>query len=264
MTQPYSLRGVGAGAGHRRTVRAECRRAAAADNQRVPTRYPWLLFDADDTLFDYRRAETEALIGAFEAQGLPFQPGWLAVYQRVNAVAWRALEEGRVTAARLRVLRFEELAGALGLALDPAAFSTVYLRQLSTQAQLVDGALKVVEALCSTRRIAIITNGLSDVQRPRLARSPLAGLVGPVVISEEVGVAKPDRAIFEIALEQMGGADRRDVLLVGDSLSSDIAGGLAAGIDTCWFNPAGRPRGDAAAPTYEIRRLDELPLLLAT
>jgi len=228
----------------------------------VTTRYPWLLFDADDTLFDYRRAEADALVRAFEAHGVPFQAAWLPAYQRVNAAAWRALEEGRVTSARLRVMRFEQLGAELGLALDPVEFSAVYLHQLSMQAHLMDGALEVVEALRADHRIAIVTNGLSDVQRPRLARSPLADIVGPLVISEEVGAAKPDPAIFTIALERMGGPDPRDVLVIGDSLSSDIAGGMAARIDTCWFNPRGLPRGDAE-PTYEIARLSELPGILA-
>jgi 2-haloacid dehalogenase len=227
------------------------------------TRYPWLLFDADDTLFDYGRAEADALVGAFEAEGMPFQPSWLPVYQRVNAAAWRALEEGRVTSARLRVLRFEQLAAELGLALDPVEFSAAYLRQLSTQAHLVDGALELVRGLAPAHRLAIITNGLSDVQRPRLARSQLAEHIGPVVISEEVGAAKPDPAIFAIALERMGRPDPRDVLVIGDSLSSDIAGGIAAGIDTCWFNPRGLARGHVT-PTYEIRHLGELPGVIAT
>jgi 2-haloacid dehalogenase len=229
----------------------------------VTPRYPWLLFDADDTLFDYRRAETEALVGAFKAHGIPFQPAWLAVYQRINAAAWRALEQGRVTAARLRVLRFEQLTAELGLAIDPVDFSAVYLRELATQAHLMEGALDVVTALTAAHRIAIVTNGLSDVQRPRLARSPIANVVGPVIISEEVGAAKPDPAIFTIALERMGRPDPRDVLVVGDSLSSDIAGGAAAGLDTCWFNPRSLPRGNGPVATHEIRRLAELLPIVA-
>ncbi|MHB8958014.1 MAG: YjjG family noncanonical pyrimidine nucleotidase [Candidatus Limnocylindrales bacterium] len=225
-------------------------------------RYPWLLFDADDTLFDYGRAENEAVRGAFEAQGVAFDDRWLAAYRVVNARAWRALEQGRVTPARLRVVRFEELFAELGLALDPVAFSAVYLGQLAMQAHLTDGALEVVESLRADHRVAIITNGLSDVQRPRIARSPLAGVVEHLVISEEVGAAKPDPAIFAVALERMGGPDPSDVLVIGDSLSSDIAGGVAAGLDTCWFNPRAQGRGDAPTPTYEIRRLEELPALL--
>jgi 2-haloacid dehalogenase len=228
----------------------------------MPPRYPWLLFDADDTLFDYRRAEGDALRESFGEQGIAFDPQWLPVYQRVNAAAWRALEAGTVTAARLRVMRFEHLSAELGLALDPAAFSAVYLRRLSVQAHLVDGAMAVVEALRPNHRFAIITNGLADVQRPRLARSALAGLVGPVVISEEVGAAKPDPAIFAVALERMGNPPRSDVLMVGDSLTSDIAGGRATGLDTCWVNPGASPRGQGPAATYEIRRLEELPAIV--
>jgi 2-haloacid dehalogenase len=224
-------------------------------------RYPWLLFDADDTLFDYRRAETDALESAFEAQGVAFGEGWLSVYQRVNAAAWRMLEEGTVTSARLRVMRFEQLFAELGLGLDPAAFSTVYLRQLSRQAQLMDGALAVLEALRATHRFAIITNGLSDVQRPRLASSPLAPMIEHLLISEELGVAKPDPAFFDIAIERLGRPSRAEVLIVGDSLSSDIAGGVASGIDTCWFNPHALPGRADVTPTYAIRALAELPAI---
>lgn len=228
----------------------------------MPPRYPWLLFDADDTLFDYHRAETDALREAFVEQGFAFDPAWLSIYQRVNAAAWRALEAGAVTAARLRVLRFEDLSAELGLALDPAAFSTVYLRRLSMQAHLVDGAMAVVESLLPRHRLAIITNGLADVQRSRLARSPLASMIGPLVISEEVGAAKPDPAIFAVALERMGSPAPRDVLVIGDSLSSDIAGGIATGLDTCWVNPGARARGRGPAATYEIRHLEELPAIV--
>ncbi len=224
----------------------------------MTTRYPWLLFDADDTLFDYGRAEAEAVRGAFDAHGVAFDDRWLAAYQLVNARAWRALEEGRITPARLRVQRFEELFAELGLELDPVAFSAVYLAQLAMQAHLVEGAREVVEALRVNHRLAIITNGLSDVQRPRIARSPLAGVVEHLVISEEVGAAKPDRAIFAVALARMGAPDPQDVLVIGDSLSSDIAGGAAAGLDTCWFNPRAKPRGDGPLPTHEIRHLEEL------
>ncbi len=227
----------------------------------MPPRYPWILFDADDTLFDFRLAEGEALRQAFEAHDVPFDPAWLAVYRRVNAAAWRKLEEGTVSPGRLRVLRFEQLAAELGLAIDPRSMGVAYIRQMAMQAQLVDGALAVVRSLGPRHRLAIITNGLPDVQRPRLARSPLHRSFEDVLISEELGVAKPDPAFFEIALARLGRPAPRDVLVVGDSLSSDIAGGIAAGLDTCWFNPAAGSRGDGPVATYEIRRLDELPAI---
>ncbi len=221
-------------------------------------RYPCLLFDADDTLFDFGRAERDALREAFELRDVTFDAAWLPVYQRVNAAAWRALEAGQVTPARLRTLRFEHLVAELGLALDPEAISTTYRERLAAQAHLVDGARAVVEQLRPRHRLALITNGLAEVQRPRLARSPLATAFEHVLISEELGVAKPDPAFFEIALGRLGNPDPRAVLVVGDSLSSDIAGGRAAGLDTCWFNPAGGPRGGGPVATYEIRALAEL------
>jgi 2-haloacid dehalogenase len=103
-----------------------------------------------------------------------------------------------------------------------------------------------------------VTNGLADVQRPRLARSAIGALFDTVVVSEEVGVAKPDARIFEHALRQLGHDDRSTVLMVGDSLASDIQGGCNAGMQTCWLNPSGAANGTAIEPTFEIASLAEL------
>jgi 2-haloacid dehalogenase len=222
----------------------------------------WLIFDADDTLFDYRAAEDCALAATFASAGVAFQPDWAPVYRTVNARAWRELEAGRINQARLRTSRFEELFAELGLALDAAEFGSAYLGHLSRQTQLVDDALEVVEALRSGHGIAVVTNGLAEVQRPRFATSPLGRHVDHLVISEEVGIAKPDPAIFALALERMGDPDPHEVLVVGDSLASDIAGGNAAGLATCWFNPRGLERTSEVTPTHEIRRLAELPALV--
>lgn len=225
-------------------------------------RYPWLLFDADETLLDFTRAEADALLAAFVEVGVPWQDAFRETYHVVNARAWRLLEEGRITAVELRVRRFADMFEVLGLALDPTAFSPVYLRHLGEQANLVDGALELLDAVRGQHSVTIVTNGLSDVQRSRLGRSAIAAHIEHLVISEEVGAAKPDPMFFAIALERLGRPDPRDVLVIGDSLSSDIAGGIAAGLDTCWFNPAGKGRGDGPVPTYEIRSLAELPSIL--
>jgi 2-haloacid dehalogenase len=234
----------------------------ASDNRGVTTRYPWLLFDLDDTLFDFRAAEDHALERALADAGIALDPAWPPVYREVNAEAWRALEEGRTTPGRLRVMRFEALFDRVGLDLDPAGFSARYLWHLGTQTELVDGAADMLDAVLRGRRMAIITNGLAEVQRPRLAASAIAGRIAAVVISEEVGVAKPDPGIFDIVLERMGGPARSEVLMIGDSLSSDIAGGIGAGLDTVWFNPAGLPGRADLAPTYVMRSLGELVALL--
>ena len=225
-------------------------------------RYRWLLFDADNTLFDFDRAEVEALRRTFEQLGIAFGPDHLPVYRRVNREIWRALEQGEISAAELRTRRFELLFEALGIEADAERFSAAFLPNLALQGHLVPDALAVVRELHASYRLAIITNGLGDVQRPRLARSAICDCIAELVISEEVGAAKPDPAIFDAAFVRMGRPGRDEVLLIGDSLASDIAGGIAYGIDTCWYNPGGATRVDGVVPTYEVRGLAELPALL--
>jgi 2-haloacid dehalogenase len=104
----------------------------------------------------------------------------------------------------------------------------------------------------------IITNGLADVQRPRFARSAIGDCFADLVISEEVGAAKPHNRIFDIAFEKMQFPKQDEVLIIGDSLSSDIEGGNNYGIDTCWFNPQREPGNEEVEPTYEITALGEL------
>ena len=224
--------------------------------------YTWLLFDADGTLFDYDRAEATALEQAFAEVGTAFEPACLSTYREINARIWREFEDGQITAERLRLGRFEFLFEALRLPLAPAAFSTIYLRHLARASHLIEGAREIVPALRAKYRLALITNGLRDVQRPRLAGSAIGDCFAEVIISEEVGVAKPDPVIFDAAFQLLGRPPRAKVLLIGDSLSSDIAGGRDYGLDTCWYNPTGTARPADATSTYEIHHLNELARLL--
>ncbi len=235
------------------------------DNRAWMTGYRWLLFDADNTLFDYEGAWAGALRDTFEELGLPFQPGYLATYQRINHGVWQAFEAGAISSAAMRTRRFEllfaEIEPGVG-EVDAGRFSARYLRHLATQSGLVKDALSVVRALHARYRLAIITNGFADVQRPRLAGSAIRDHISEIVISEEVGAAKPDRTIFDIAFDRMGEPRRDEVLMIGDSLTSDIAGGIGYGIDTCWYNPGALAPAEGIVSTYEIRRLPELVDLL--
>lgn len=227
-------------------------------------RYDWLLFDADGTLLDYDKAEAAALQQAFQHFDVPFQPHHLETYRRVNAELWRAFERGEIAQSQLKLRRFELLAEAIGLPLDAAQFSAVYLTQLGQNAQLIEGAEAMLQTLSGQVNMMLITNGLHAVQRSRFALSPLPAYFADIIISEEVGVAKPDPRIFDIAFEKMGNPAKDRVLIIGDSLSSDMAGGANYGIDTCWFNPDGRARDGQVEITHEIRRLTELPPLVGT
>ena len=219
------------------------------------TKYTWLLFDADDTLFDFGQAEAGALRLTFGQLGVRFDPAYLPVYQRINRQIWQDFEQGKISAEALRTTRFELLFEAIGVSVDAERFSAAYLPNLATQSELTEGALEVVQALHGKYRLAIITNGLRDVQRPRLAQSAIRDYIADIVISEEVGAVKPERAIFDAAFQRMGQPGKDEVLLIGDSLTSDIAGGSAYGIDTCWFNPDGKAGHDGLVITFEIRYL---------
>jgi len=228
-------------------------------------RYSWLLFDADGTLFDYEQAEVTALATTFAQFGYPFEARHAVTYRAINGQMWRDFEQGKLSQQRLPTARFERLFAATGVTADTAvtaAFSLRYLNNLAQGTMLITGAEALVTALRPHYRLLLITNGLHEVQRPRLARSVLAGCFDAVVISSEVGVAKPDPAIFDVAFAHMGYPPKAETLIIGDSLTSDMRGGSDYGIDTCWFNPHAQPRPKDVTIRYEIRRLTELLDLL--
>ncbi len=229
---------------------------------------PWVLLDLDGTVLDYDRAEREAVLGTLAAASLPADGDMVARYRQVNARHWSALERGATTAARLRTERWAELIVEAVPEregdVDLAALASAYVAHLAAGAYLLPDAAEVVAELAGTHRIAYITNGLADVQRPRLAASPLADLGEVLIISDEVGAAKPAAAIFQAALRAMGEPDPRTVTMVGDSLSADIAGGRAAGLPTVWVAPAEQPdpTDPALRPEHRITTIGELPGVL--
>jgi len=221
-------------------------------------RYRWLLFDADGTLFDYDRAERAALEQALAKIGVSFEPGHLATYRRINQALWLGVEKGETTPGGVKVRRFELLLEAIRSAYSPAALSTSYLECLANCSELVADAEVVLRALHRKSQIAILTNGLKEVQRGRLARSVIRHHVSDLIISEEIGAAKPARAFFDAAFARLGHPSKREVLMIGDGWASDIQGALQYGIDACWYNPGRKLRPATNEITREIASLREL------
>lgn len=224
--------------------------------------YRGFLFDADNTLFDYDRAESEALadtLGKFLPE-VPL-PGALAAYHEINALYWQRFEQGAITLQELKAARFASLFERLGTRGEAEAVSLHYLTSLSLRAYFLPGAEDVLHALSRTSALCLVTNGISLVQRGRLEKSGVAGLFRAVLISEELGFAKPDPRFFQAAVEAL--SLPADVLLcVGDNPAADVQGARSAGIDACWYAPSGRPwPGPGEQPTLVIRELAEvLPL----
>lgn len=225
-------------------------------------KYDWIFFDADGTLFDYDAAESAALEGAFNACNLPFEASIGPLYSKINAAIWRDFELGEIHQDELKTLRFDRLFEEVGIHADAAIFSGNYLEILGRQTALLVGAEAFLRSLPERLRLLLITNGLAEVQKPRFAASTIHDCFTEIVISGEIGLAKPDPAIFDHAFERIGRPAREGVLMVGDNLGSDILGGANYGLDTCWYNPAGSPNGHGVEPTYEIRELEEILELL--
>jgi len=221
-------------------------------------RYQWLLFDADGTLFDYERAERVALEQALGQIGVPFDPGYLATYQRINQGLWQGVEKGEITPGVVKVRRFELWLEAIHVPHSPAAFSASYLECLANCSELLEDAAAVLGALHSKYRIAILTNGLQVVQRGRLARSAIRHHISDLIISEEIGAAKPAKDFFDLAFARLGHPSKREVLMIGDGWASDIQGAVQYGIDACWYNPGRKPRPADCEITREIASLREL------
>ena len=222
--------------------------------------YEWLLFDADNTIFDYDKAEAFALEKTFASFQLEFDVSFGGHYREINAQIWHDFELGKITQDKLRTERFRRLFAGLGISTDTTAFSERYLQNLALGGFLIDGAEALIKQLHMNFRLAIITNGISDVQHPRLNNSTINDYIETMVVSGDLGVAKPDPAIFEIAFSRMGNPAKKAVLIIGDSLSSDMQGGINYGIDTCWYNPH---RQTTSLPiTFEISQLSDLPYIL--
>ena len=228
--------------------------------------YQWLLFDADGTLFDYDAAESSALRNAFRIERLAFSPDIESAYQQINKQLWKDFEQGKVSSLDLRVQRFEQLFMQFKLSIDPHPFSRLYLACLAQSSQLIDGAQELIFQLrAQGYHLAIVTNGIADVQRSRLGASAIAGCFEGLFISEELGSVKPAPAYFAAVFQQIGNPPKADVLVIGDSLSSDIRGGQTYQLDTCWYcsNPASAPALPAdLQPTYTIHTLAEIHALL--
>ena len=226
--------------------------------------YRWLIFDADNTLLDYDRAEKNALQKTFHIYGLTLTREIHQVFGRINGAIWSLFESGEVTSQRLRVQRFEQLAEELGLRINAESFSRDYLDQLGEEDCLLEGARQLIEDLAGSFYLALATNGLADVQQRRLKKSGLEEYFQAVVISDLIGVSKPSPAFFEEVFSRIGDPPREQVLMIGDSLTSDISGGAAFGLDTCWYNPAGQDEPRDIDITYQIQQLEDLYSLLGT
>ena len=222
----------------------------------------YVLFDVDDTLLDFGKAEAAAIRKTFERIGIPVTDELIRRYSEINAQQWSRFEKGEITREKLLTERFDILFSELGINVPSEMAQASYEYLLGIGHYFVDGAEELLEALKDKYELYIVSNGNASVQDRRLKSAGIIPYFKDIFISERVGFNKPSAEFFEACFEHIPGFEKYKAVIVGDRLSSDILGGINAGVKTCWFNP----RGDAPDPDipadYEIKHLSELPALL--
>ncbi len=224
-------------------------------------RYHYLLVDNDNTLMDFNAAERKSLRETLTSAGLPADDAVCALYHEINDALWKALERGEMTQPRLKVERFARLLARLGRTDEsPEELAAAYAGHLATHGDVLPGAEAFLAALHGRMKIALVSNGISAIQHGRLSRCAFAPLLDAVIISEEVGAAKPDPRMVELALTRLGCADKADAVLMGDSLTADIPAAVNAGVDSIYFSLHGKKSETA---TYTVHSYAEaLEILL--
>ena len=221
----------------------------------------FLLLDLDDTILDFHKAERLALSKTFRTFGLEPTETVLNRYHEINKWHWEQLEKGKLTRAQVLEGRFVQLFRELGLEVDAADCMKSYEHNLSIGHYFLPGAEEAVKRLHEKYRLFLVSNGTAIVQQGRLTSAGLYPWFEKVFVSQEVGFNKPDKKFFDRCFAQIPGFDPDKALMVGDSLTSDIQGGINAGLRTVWVNPAHKPAGKIH-PDYEIEALPQLEALL--
>ena len=224
--------------------------------------YEFLFLDLDDTILDFHKAERLAIAKTIREFGLEPREEVLHRYHLINKWHWEQLELGKLTRAEVLENRFGALFAEFGVDADKVACARAYEVNLSQGHWFLPGAEEAVEALSKKYRLFLASNGTASVQKGRMTSANLYRFFEKVFVSQEIGHNKPSRAYFDGCFCQIPGFDKSKCLMVGDSLTSDIRGGINAGIHTCWVNPSHTPGREDIKPDYEIEYLHQLEALL--
>ncbi len=221
-----------------------------------------ILFDVDNTLMDFDACARAAVEAAFQKGGLPYHDGVYPAFDRINEGLWRQIERGELTRAEHARIRWQRIFDELGIEADGPAFEPVFKSCLCETGVPMPGARELLNDLKGRYTLCVASNAPYQQQVSRLRNAGMLEYFDHLFISERIGFLKPDPRFFAACLSELQKPHKDEVLLVGDSLTADIAGGEAFGIQTCWFDPKGLPCPETAHPTYVIRALTELQTIL--
>lgn len=218
-----------------------------------------ILWDVDNTLLDFEYSMRNSLKQCFQTVGITDTEEMINRYAQINDMYWKRLERGEVTKTQLLVGRFQDLLTEFHLEhIDYWKFKEEFQRNLGTIYSYLDDSLTICKSLQHKYKQYVVTNGVAKTQRSKLGLSGFKDVMKGLFISDEIGFNKPDKRFFDYCLEHVAEKNINNILIVGDSLTSDIKGGNTVGIRTCWYNPMGKPPEKGYQVDYTIGDLHEI------
>ena len=221
-------------------------------------KYKTLLFDIDDTLFDFGTDQKIAFKNAMKEIGHICTDKMYEDYNEINLGMWEKLNEGKIELNELFIKRFEVFFAKYGIKHDEKEFDQILTKMFQKTGTPIKGVKETLEKLKDKYELVITSNGPKEQQYHRLENADFLKYFSSIFISQEIGYNKPDKRFFNIVFENIENKEKSEILIIGDSLSSDIAGGKITGIDTCWYNPNNKENKSDIKPNYEINTIEEL------
>lgn len=218
--------------------------------------YKILLIDLDNTLLDFDLAQRKALITTLEKYGIEPSENNIELFRKINTYYWEEYEKERITKEKLLVKRFEDFFNIFNIKEDSSIANKSFLLELSYGSDKIEHADEVLETLSKKVKIYAVTNGVYNTQKRRVEESGLKKYFSDIFVSEKIGYQKPKKEFFDYVFKELNYPEKESIIVVGDSLSADIKGGMEYGLDTCWYNPKGKTT--SLEPTYVITNLLEL------
>ena len=222
----------------------------------------YVFLDLDDTLLDFHKAEAEAIKKTLRHLDIEPTNATVKRYSEINLSQWKLLEQGKLTREEVKLRRFEILFDELGQVRDAEYARSFYEETLSHGHYFMPGAEALLEALFGKYDLYIVSNGTTAVQNGRIESAGIARYFRKIFLSEAVGDVKPSQLFFERCFAEIPDFDQDEAIILGDSLTSDIQGGINAGVKNCWYNPSRCAEREDIKPDFEISSLDEFPILL--
>ena len=221
-----------------------------------------ILIDIDNTLLDFHKCADRCIRQGFRELGLPYTDRTFPTFITINDQLWRDIEQGRLTREGLRQVRWDRIFRELDLRADGVAFERRYAQLLHESHIPVDGAPELLEYLSGTYDLYVASNASEEQQAHRLRLAGMLRYFKGMFVSQEIGAPKPSRAFFERCMERLGDPPKEEVLLIGDSLTADMQGGVDFGLRTCWYNHNHLPRDTAPPVDYTVDHLREIMEIL--